>query len=31
MTLSNWKKIRNYAKKRKIKFYLDIDGEKHST
>ena len=28
MSLLNWKKIRNYAKKNKIKFYLDIDGEK---
>jgi sialic acid synthase SpsE len=28
MSLLNWKKIRNYAKKNKIKFYIDIDGEK---
>ena len=28
MSLLNWKKIRNHAKKNKIKFYLDIDGEK---
>ena len=28
MSFDNWKKIRNYAKKRKIKFYLDIDGDK---
>ncbi|MDB3987465.1 N-acetylneuraminate synthase family protein [Candidatus Pelagibacter sp.] len=28
MSLMNWKKLRNYAKKNKIKFYLDIDGQK---
>ncbi len=28
MSLPNWQKIRNYAKKKKIRFYLDIDGEK---
>ena len=28
MSLSHWKVLKNYAKKKKIKFYLDIDGEK---
>ena len=28
MSFSTWSKIRKYAKKNKIKFYLDIDGEK---
>lgn len=28
MSLSQWKNLRNYAKNKKIKFYLDIDGEK---
>lgn len=28
MSLSHWKKLRNYAKYKRIKFYLDIDGEK---
>ncbi len=28
MSLMNWKKLKNYAKKNKIKFYLDIDGQK---
>ncbi len=28
MSFSNWKKIRTYAKRKKLKFYLDIDGEK---
>jgi N,N'-diacetyllegionaminate synthase len=28
MSLSHWKKLRNYAKNKKINFYLDIDGDK---
>ena len=28
MSLDHWKNIRSYAKKKKIKFYLDIDGLK---
>lgn len=28
MSLNKWIRLRNYARKNKVKFYLDIDGEK---